>query len=382
MLNELVEVTIEKVVAGGEGLARHAGKVVFVPLALPGERVIVKIVQSKRDFARSELVRVITAHPERVAPACPHYQSCGGCDLQQASYPLQMVIKQAIVAEAWQRLAHRSLPATDFFATAPWRYRTRMQLHQAVGQAGFMGRDGRSIIPVPQCQTVAEPLVAQLRLTQPAAVSEAGSVRQNFVLTDQGLTSDPTQTEARITVAGQTLYFDPQGFFQSNLEGLAILTAWLLRHLPPIVGKASHLLDLYGGVGTFSVLLKPVWESTSIVENDARLLALARQNLADRRAEFFAGSVEAWLSTRPRPAKYWVLVDPPREGLSADLRRWLIRQKPHCLVYIACNPVTQARDLAELLDGGYQVAQSAIFDFYPQTAHIETAVILQLPVGS
>ncbi len=153
-------VQIEKPIYGGAFLARVEGKVVFVPLALPGERARVRIVEDKRGYAAAEAEEIVAAAAERVAPACPYFGACGGCQYQHADYAAQLAFKQAILRETLERGGVRAPEEIAVLAAEPWAYRNRIRLaFDAEGNAGYRGRQSHAVIPIAECPIAAPRLV-------------------------------------------------------------------------------------------------------------------------------------------------------------------------------------------------------------------------------
>lgn len=371
---------IEKLVAGGDGLGFIDGKAVFVPFALPGETVLAAVSLGKRDFARAKLLQVLEPSPRRVAPRCPVYGECGGCNLQHLEYSCQLEAKSRIVAEAFSRTARIEVEPPPCAPSEPFGYRNRMQLHFAPdGRVGLMRRSSSEAIAVDSCP------VAQLAIRSwieaRALTSDAASIsayaelsprlegEDRFLVFGYGdeLWLEGERGVVEVKVAGRAIRFHLKGFFQSNL-GL------LDQFVPAATGGLSGSLaaDLYCGVGLFGSFLAPSFERLVCVEQNERALSLASSNVPGAGHEFHSASMEAWVrSASAKQAFDLVLVDPPRAGLASEVRSWLSRARPPAIVYVSCDPVTLARDSAELLKSGYELRELKAYDFYPQTSHVE-----------
>ncbi len=370
-----VELTIEKLVAGGDGLAFYEGRAVFVPFALPGERVRAVVRAGRRDYATAELRSVIEASPHRVEPPCPVYGECGGCNLQHLAYPRQVEEKAAIVAEAFRRTARLDPGEVAAVPSLPFAYRNRLQLHlTASGELGFMRRSSNTVVAAPTCPVAVKAIQAWIeeRAGGARAKEELGRFivgKDRFLAFGLG---ERVYLEGRdglisAPVAGKEFAFHIKGFFQSNLYLLDFFVPDVVRDL---VG--ARVADLYSGVGLFSSFLADRFESVVSVEHNPYALELARRNAPGAAAEYHALSVEDW--TRSESARRpfdCVLVDPPRAGLSGEVRAWLARARPPLIVYVSCDPVTLARDAGELVASGYALESLKAFDFYPQTSHVE-----------
>ncbi|MEO6098320.1 MAG: class I SAM-dependent RNA methyltransferase [Fibrobacteria bacterium] len=467
-----LEITIEKLVPGGEGMARHDGKVIFVPMVLPGETVRVRLTESKQDFARGIAVEILAPSPDRALPGCSVFGRCGGCDWQHISYEAQLRFKVAIVKDALKRTGGLEFPGLAIEAGKPWRYRNRIQVHRGPsGQGGFRARTSHDVVGVSTCPVSAEafdrlfprPVPAGTGAGQPSAEG-AGPIRRSEAagpevgdrprrdardpdrkdrtdhegrrfsawthtlpdggerflisqepgLTGPGLLLPPAAdasdrggatnpgleehhpsrpvpeylgprvqgTEGVITapVLGKTIRFDLRCFFQSNLEMTEKLIPYALDGL-----SGEEALDLYCGVGLFGAFLKDRFARVLAVEENPISLEYALGNIGDTQ-HFLRGRVEDLIREERGPLASGrpdaVVVDPPRDGLDAAVRDYLIVKRPPKLVYVSCNPVTLARDLKILLAAGFVLDDLRLFDFYPQTAHVESVAKLSFAAGA
>lgn len=366
---------IEKLVAGGDGLAFQDGKAVFVPFALPGELVRAEVAESRRDFASARLLEVLEPSPSRVEAPCPIYGACGGCNLQHLSYQGQSAAKAEIVAEAFRRVARLDPGPVPVVPSLPFAYRNRLQLHlTAEGQVGFMRRASNDVVAAPTCPIALRPVQAWIE--ERAGTSRAREELKAFIVgKDRFLAfglGDKVHLEGRdgllkATVAGETFAFHIKGFFQSNLHLLETFVPEVVEGL-----EGGTAADLFCGVGLFSRFLSRRFGKVVSVEQNPYAIELAKENAPGPRAERHALSVEDWSrSPSARQPFDCVLVDPPRVGLSAEVRAWLAARKPPLLVYVSCDPVTLARDAGDLVKAGYRLEFLKAYDFYPQTSHVE-----------
>ena len=366
------EILIEKLVAGGDGLGFLDGKAVFVPGVLPGERVRVRLGQRRRDFDLAALVDVINASPARQSPPCSLAGICGGCDWLHIRSEEQAAWKVDIVREAFQRVGQFAWKEIGVETGPDLAYRNRVQIHRDhAGRLGFMSAGSERVVPVTTCpvsvgsinRLFADPGRA------PADRDRFTAWGDDETLAVEGL-DDERDLEVR--VLGKSIIFSVACFFQSNLSMLSKLLPFALEGLS---GKAAA--DLYCGVGLFGAFLADRFERVTAVESSSLSMSYARRNLPDDRGDFYPVSMEQWVETdaarRPLDA---VVVDPPRAGLGPEVRRWLRRAAPSRLVYVSCNPVTLARDLGELVHDRFTMDEVRIFDFYPQTSHVETVARL------
>jgi len=368
------EITISRLVAGGDGLGFQDGKAVFVPGVLPGERVRVHLSRHRKDYERASLLEVLEASPQRVTPGCRYAGTCGGCDWQHIRYEEQLRQKAVITVEALRRTGGIEVPLPGIEASEPWGARNRVQLHRAEsGALGYMGAATTRVVPVTACPIAAAAL-QPLFLSAP----ETGGLGRFTVFgSEEGIRVEgrDDSLDLAVTVNGRRILFSVGCFFQSNLGVLGRLVSWVLEGL-----SGESAADLYCGVGLFSSFLSERFPRIICVESSAMSISFARRNVPGPSHDFYPLSVEQWImTTASREHLDAVVVDPPRAGLGPQVCKWLAEKGPRTLRYVSCNPVTLARDVAALRAGGYALDDLRLFDFYPQTSHIEAAARLTRP---
>ena len=381
---EEIELDIDDLTNLGDGLGRVDGWVVMVPFALPGERVRARVWRNCANFSRADLVAVLKPSPRRKAPECPLFGTCGGCQYQHFEYAGQLEWKRAQVRELLKRIGGLDV---DVEPTVPsprvFGYRAKLTPHWPQPRAGqplpvgFLKVGSRqTVVDVPHCPIATDAVNAAL----PKAVARLRSFNPpprrggtlHFRETDTGVCTDPRQT-VQTTVAGVRYRFVAGEFFQNN--------PFILPELVATVGEratecgAKFLVDAYCGVGLFSVALAPKFERTAGVEISAAAVALARENAALNGREncvFTVGKAEAIFEGADfAGSDACVIIDPPRAGATPEFLSQLIAFAPRRVVYVACDPATQARDAAVLAAAGYRVVRATPFDLFPQTRHIE-----------
>ena len=371
------DLSIVKLVAGGEGLGHAAGKAVFVPGVLPGEKVRVRVVQRRKDFDRAALLEVLEPSPHRVPPPCPLAGVCGGCDWLHIRYEEQLAQKVSIVREALLRTGRIARDAIHIEPSAPLGSRSRAQVHRdGSGLLGYMGAGSNRIVGVDSCPIVVRPIngVFNGSVRVPESLDRFTVFSNGEYVAAEGIDDDRTLT-AR--VCGREVAFSVGCFFQSNLAVLDSLVPWALEGL---VGSTAA--DLYAGVGLFGSFLSERFSRIICVESSAMSLSYARRNVAGPAHEFFPMTVEQWITSGAARGPFdAAVVDPPRPGLAAEVRAWLCAAAVQRLVYVSCNPVTLARDLGQLCDSAFVLDDFRLFDFYPQTSHIEAVAKLSRRTG-
>ncbi|GAB6392953.1 MAG: 23S rRNA (uracil-5-)-methyltransferase RumA [Treponematales bacterium] len=376
--DETVTGRIESIAPGGAGFLRVGGKSVFVEMTAPGDMAVFRIAEERRDWARGELLEVREPGPGRAAPRCPHYGVCGGCGLQHLSYEAQREAKSALLAETFRRVGGVEIPPPPVAPSPPWEYRNRARFHLRASPPflGFRERRSARVVEIRDCP-VAAPGIRRLlaggsgeRPPVPPGKDEVTVYSRGDVLLWEG------QGPGRVKVRDRELVMDAGLFFQSN--------AVMLEALIPDLADAARgadtgrpLADVYAGVGTFAAFLGEAFPGVDVVERNRGALALARENLRGTPGRFFPMTGGEWAKAGGADGCGFLVLDPPREGLSPALRRALASGGPRRLAYVSCSPATFARDCRELLSGGRRLTALKAYDFYPQTAHLECLALFE-----
>jgi len=418
-----VEVGIEKLVAGGDGLARVDGIPLFVPRSAPGDRLRVRLVERRPDYARAEIVEILSPGPGRREPPCPYFTRCGGCDLQHLEDGLQVRLKAAATLETLARLGGVEVPVPEVVAGGPWAYRLRTQLHtRGEGDAvevGYFARGSHDLVPVAACPILVPELESLLpdlpgrlaektprrldlaaggraggtareeppeRRTAPAAAArEAGIALSPDDPAVGGVTTAPVvpglphgeiTLELPSAAGGEplTYAFDARVFFQAHRDLVAELVG---RTVGSWEGDEAY--DLYAGVGLFALPLARRHRRVVAVEGDGPAARYARLNARRNRlpnVEVERIALDGWIGRLPAGADR-VVVDPPRGGLSRKVRSALLEALPLRITYVSCHAAVLARDL-RFLSKAYRVESLALLDMFPQSGHLETVAQLVL----
>ena len=414
-----MEVTINKLVYGGDGLAHHDGHTVFVPYVLPDEVVAVRPTERKKKFVRGQPLRIVQPSPARVAPPCPHFAACGGCHYQHIGYDDQLRFKSDILRETLRRIGR--IDWTGPIArhpSQPLGYRNRAQWKVRVADGnnaiGYFRAGTTALEPVDQCP-ILSPLLAAALESLRALLSEAklpAALREVEAFADAGDTKlllslsavefDAPAAQVADTlraalpgvesilvhessrdrfelagpgylvseVAGHRYRIGHLSFFQVN----RFLIEEMLRAVT--AGSGGRLaLDLYAGVGLFSLPLTETFERVVAVESNAAAARDLAANLAGRPAEIVARDAAEFLASCTETPDL-VVLDPPRAGVEPPALNRLAALAPARIVYLSCDPATLARDLQSLTATGYAIEELHLFDVFPQTFHIETLVRL------
>jgi 23S rRNA (uracil1939-C5)-methyltransferase len=427
-----MEVRIEKLVYGGDGLAHHDGATVFVPLVLPGELVRIDAAQRKKKFVRGRLDQIVEASPERVAAPCPHYGLCGGCQYQHMPYEAQVRYKSEILRETLGRIGRIQWEGPiETHASPPYGYRNRAQWKLGANPEGAAAGAGIGYFEMgsTKLRAVTECAILSPRLADTLSrLCEIVSQRRFLSAIDEiEAFADSSDEEILLNLSAERLNDSPESIEGALRESLPYVESILIQdrhadkfHLagpgyltysvggtPYRVGHLSffqvnrHLiealvdavvgtehgklaLDLYAGVGLFSVALTKHFDRVIGVESNPAAAKDLENNLTGSGgASLSARSVtaEGFLS-RWRETPDLVVVDPPRAGVETEAIAHLKKIAPGRIHYVSCDPATLGRDLAQLVGtqdaaGPYEIESINLFDIFPQTYHMEVLVRLR-----
>ena len=418
----VVELLIEKPAAGGRMIARHEGQVVLVAGVIPGERVMARIDRVEKRLAFASAGEILEPSPHRRDPGFD--PSCGGCVYAHIAYGRQLQLKSEVIADAFARIGRIPIEAPVLVAASPERgYRMRARLHVQGGRAGFLreathqlcdagptGQIGEATIAAVgealsalgsaaaavTSAEVSENIAADERAihlevrtaeTIPAdalaaAVAAAGltgcsarSARGTFARAGDPAVADPLSTLTGGRAAAGVLRRHAASFFQGN----RFLLAQLVGRVMDAVPAAGAVLDLYAGVGLFSVSLAAAGrEDIVAVEGDRESGADLLRNAAPFQARVRAAVafVEDHLR-RDHPRPDTLIVDPPRIGISREAMDAIPQLAARHILYVSCDPPTMARDARRLIDAGYRISSLAGFDLFPNTPHVEALGVFE-----
>ena len=379
------EVEIERILPGGMGLAHAGGKTVFVSLAAPGDRVRVHVEREQGNILFASIVEIVTASPVRIEPPCPYFGRCGGCDFQQLTYEAQLAAKSEMIRDCLHRIARLENVPEIVVTPSPndWRYRMRAmwQIDQDERLIGYYERGSRRVCDVVDCAVLRPELQAkleQVRVTKwhefPPDLKHLDVVAGENGVSFAPAFADFETRELSLTVRGEIYQYNAESFFQINPSLLGPLIDFAL-------GDASgeSALDLYSGVGLFTLPLSRGFKQVVAVEANPAAVRFARRNLQDAgltNARVIAAGVAEWFRGAPVRAVDFVLLDPPRAGAESAVIKGILDLHPPQISYVSCDPATLARDLKKLVAGGYTIHSIRGFDLFPQTHHVETVVRL------
>ncbi len=380
-------VEIERMLPGGFGLAHAEGLTLFVALAAPGDILRVKIERKRGSVGFASIVEVVKPSTVRVEPPCPYFGLCGGCDFQQLNYEAQLAAKVEIIRDCLHRIARiETLPDIVMVPSpAQWQYRSRAnwQFDPKTKRLGYFARGSHDVCDVevcavlrPELQQTLVRLREQMREgTLSKKLTDIDAVAGDEDVSLASATTHFRSKEVSRRIGNETYYFGAEAFFQINHELLELLLGEAIRDEE---GKTA--IDLYSGVGLFTLPLARKFDKVTAVEANARAVEYAQSNLDAaelENVEVANLSVAEWL-------KHWLgferpeflLLDPPRAGAESGVMEGILSVAPQKICYVSCDPATLARDLNKLLTGGYSLDSLVGFDMFPQTHHVETVARL------
>ncbi len=421
-----MNLTVEKLVYGGDGLARlPEGKTVFLPFVLPAEEVSATIVQEKSSFSRASVDQVIKPSPYRVQPPCPYFGSCGGCHYQHGGYANQLENKRSILRETLLR--NGKLEWKNELIThsgEPWNYRNRSRMKVRGGAEfliGYHRMGSHDLLPVKECP-ISSKLINRV-LEQVWELGQAGKVPagigeieffadhadakmvlevylspgapdmhdfasalqakapevKGLAFFAESTGGEPASEQPKYTVGDTALTYQVgERSFRVSAGSFFQVNRYLVRELVQTVAGDFHgriALDLYAGVGLFATHLAKRFDQVFAVESapvsSADLQANALKNIVPVRS-----TAEGFLPRCINMQPELVVVDPPRAGLGARATQLLAALRVKRIIYVSCDPSTLARDVRTFMETGYHVEEIHMVDLFPQTFHIESIVRL------
>ena len=434
-----MELTIEKLIYGGDGLARLASdgrearaKTVFVPYVLPGEKVEAEVVEERPGFARAQLTRILLPSDLRTTPPCPYFGECGGCQYQHISYEEQLRLKTEILRETLRRTAKLDLALEIQTHAAPafgYRNRTRFHLQAKPEFAiGYFRHASHELLPVRECpissrlinRTLAQiwklaehdqvpEEIAEIELFADAAderlmvelylrpgradgdalLKFAGSLATaipdlhgvaSFPHVDSRSRSSDTGTPRLLHGTQSMSYEAAEEIYRVSAGAFFQTNRFLIPRMIELTiseRKGSLALDLYSGVGLFAAPLGRRFDRVIAVESSPLSIDDLHANVPEN-VKVSSQSAEAYLASATGTLKpELIVVDPPRSGLGERVTPQIARLDAREIVYVSCDPATLARDLKQLASDGWKMAEIHLIDLFPQTFHIETCVVLR-----
>ena len=380
-------VKIEKVVFGGKGLTRDLEKVAFVPMTLPGERVLVHVTKEHPDYIEAEAVSIEEPSPDRIAPACPYFGICGGCQMSHANYEKQVAMKKDILEETLRR-NDVLFPALQIHTGEAFEYRHRAQLKYdgRNKRLGFYASGSNQVVDIQECICLTPGLNGLLKkLRADFCRQEVSGVKGiECYENDRGETAAyflPEQTRSEfsqyanpdLSISFRQFRYPmhPKIFLQVNPGMWKTMIQEVESHYSD--KNLNRAIELYCGAGFFTAPLSAYFKQITACEENAEAIKYARKNHPVSNVQWLQSKAEEYkLPFKPDA----VIVDPPRSGLHQNVLRQLMQQKPDWITYISCDCTTFSRDLKKL-KATHRVRKLALLDLFPQTYHFEIIALLE-----
>lgn len=422
-----IEFTVDSLDHHCVGIGRHQGKAIFIEGALPGEQVKARILDDKKQYAHAALQQVVTPAANRIAPFCNHYRECGGCNAQHLGEADQQAAKEAGLVSLFERLGQIKAPVLEPVLTGESRaYRRVCRLaikfdkNGRCTRVGFRRRQSNDLVEIEGCPVLAEPLsalIVPLRECLNRLKSQRELGHAELIQAEQGImmllrhTGRPNEADRALLVAfaksqgidlylqaaderieplhqvfqpsysldGLSLAFAPGDFIQVNgpinQNMVAQALAWLGA------SKDDKVLDLFCGIGNFTLPLARQAREVVGVEGDLAMVARAEENARRNgidNARFYKADLSGDIvgMSWAREGFDLVLLDPARPG-ALEVMGHVVKLSPKRVVYVSCNPVTLARDSQVLVKGGYRLVRLGMLDMFPHTGHLESMALFE-----
>ncbi|WP_265421938.1 23S rRNA (uracil(1939)-C(5))-methyltransferase RlmD [Aeromonas salmonicida] len=422
-----IEFTVDSLDHHCVGIGRHQGKAIFIEGALPGEQVKARILDDKKQYAHAALQQVVTPAANRIAPFCNHYRECGGCNAQHLGEADQQAAKEAGLISLFERLGQIKAPVLEPVLTGESRaYRRVCRLaikfdkNGRCTRVGFRRRQSNDLVEIEGCPVLAEPLsalIVPLRECLNRLKSQRELGHAELIQAEPGImmllrhTGRPNEADRALLVTfaesqgidlylqaaderieplhqvfqpsysldGLSLAFAPGDFIQVNGPINQSMVAQALAWLG--ASKDDKVLDLFCGIGNFTLPLARQAREVVGVEGDLAMVARAEENARRNgidNARFYKADLSGDIvgMSWAREGFDLVLLDPARPG-ALEVMGHVVKLSPKRVVYVSCNPVTLARDSQVLVKGGYRLVRLGMLDMFPHTGHLESMALFE-----
>lgn len=394
-------------VFGGKSLGKIEGKNVFIPYAIPGEKLEIDITERNKDYDNAEIVNILEASPHRVQAPCRYYGKCGGCNMMHIEASFQKELRKGVLTDIFRQNGIDIQNKTQIISGPDYNYRCRFQLNNG----GLSQRKSNVVIPVEEClcaeakineylkessqnpasrpqgrshlfaSSFSEDKIKiavedkndnKIRITGGGQKGKKLKLKENHYFSG---TVDSPENTVTVEFGGHRLSFDVRGFFQSNL----FVFEKVCRLITELLPGGKNILDMYSGCGSISAFLTEKYENVVLVEHNRDAIVFAEKNLAGTKHVSYGLSGAAWVKNcaAALPVFDAVTIDPPRSGMEKEVCNWLCDSKIPLILSLSCDPATHARDCAKLLKAGYSLKEIYLLDFYPNTSHIESLAVLE-----
>jgi tRNA/tmRNA/rRNA uracil-C5-methylase (TrmA/RlmC/RlmD family) len=372
----------------GIGIGRDEGWVIQVPYCWPGEKIRARIYRNHPNYSEADLIEVITPSPDRTDPLCKLYGNCGGCQYQGARYEAQIKWKRQQVENSLVRLGGISVPVNPVVPSPkPYGYRSKLTPHYQGGSSGkdlsigFLRQGSRrALVDVDHCPIATDKINHALPKAREELIKAPKKKRGGTLLLREvieGVVSDPKLLVSE-KVGDLIFHFKAGEFFQNNPYILPQLVEYVVTQAN--AEENSLFVDAYCGGGLFGLSAASRFKKVVGIEISRQGFEGARTNAQINRienAQFFLGDASSiFQEIHTDTESVALVVDPPRRGCDPEFLDQAIEFSPRRIVYVSCEPSTQARDAQVLLAAGYQAVAAQPFDLFPQTRHVENVLTL------
>ncbi len=386
-----IELEIQTLTNLGAGLGRLDGWVVFVPFALPGDRVRARVYRNDKRHSEADLMEVIEPSPDRIEPSCPLFGKCGGCQYQHLAYDKQLEWKQRHVEELLHRLAGLSTSVAPVIPSPKtYGYRSKITPHFQKPKDGVIETIGflefgrrRDAVELEHCPIAMPAINERLPGLKAEVRRRAHAYKRGATLLLRANDGEPPvltdpQANCHQRVGAMRFEFPAGEFFQNNPFILEAFTDYVREEASS--GGARFLIDAYCGSGLFALTAAPAFGRVMGVEVSEKSVLWARRNAEQNQlgnVSFIVGKSESLFPECSYPGEQTAMVvDPPRRGCDETFLNQLFTFAPKRVVYVSCNPATQMRDLKAFAEHDYHLRKLQPFDLFPQTRHLECIATL------
>ena len=365
------EIVIEatELVAGGNAIARVDGFPIFASNVFPGDVALVRLTEVKKGFAKAELVRVVTSSPLRRLEPCPVANECGGCDWTALRLDAQLEAKRRILTESLRRIGKldpATLPPITIHPS-PLNYRIRSRL-QSDGEAiGFYAMRSNRVVPLPrECEVVGIATAERFGVAPRVPRGDGARHARRYTVWELDSQLIDDSSELTISVDEFTWRLSTESFFQVNRHLLSTMLRLVTNHAARVKNRRLAL-DLYAGVGFFTLPLAKLFDEVIAIEGAPESARYARLNAPPN-----ARIVEKAVESARIPEADFIFLDPPRAGARREVISTVGERTKEIIAYLSCDPVTFSRDASRLIASGWRLSTLDLLDLFPNTHHVET----------
>ncbi len=385
--DKFIDVTIDRIVGDGKGIGFTEGKTVFVSRTAPGDHVRARVLRTSKNVLHAEVEKIHTPSPMRIEPEVEYARRAGIYDFIHIGYEDQLKLKVGMIEDSLRRIAKlEDWPKIDIIPSPKqfgYRSRAEFQVSAENNLVGYFAENSKTIVDVEHCPLLTDTmnvLLQTLRDDVEAGLVPDSAREYRAVATDFGTALEQTATQRSAVLQQQvgdfTYTFSAESFFQANIDIAAELVKGVMKIATQARAENGYAVDLYSGVGLFSLPLAELFKRVIAVESHKPAIQFLNENLENAgftRSKAISTPVEHWV--RGDNSRYgkvaFMVFDPPRTGAGARAIQGMIDMNPAHIAAVSCDPATFARDLRGLLDGGYELMGVTAYDMFPQTHHVE-----------